>query len=244
MISEIVNLTLHLRIQTRSESMPQQTYFIRYPFELTTHESIMEVFAFDLVDALVSCCPIALLVHFCMTYDSCSRYLQSSSPLQRQLFACTRQHPAFMSTPWSFPAVGSIWFHSTWFHSYSNMDSLVLVLRTLSVVTVAAIILFFQGIIDSSMSHCSMRIVNFVKAFYGDQIELFRVHLDAEENSVRICLRLQNHGSQRELERSMDDINRRGEREARMNDTIGRGQSELLLMTRRTRRIARFRKGH
>jgi hypothetical protein len=83
----------------------------------------------------------------------------------------------------------------------------------------------------------------FLKAFYEDQREFIDVHDDAED-SIETCLRLRNHGAQRELERSMDDIIRRGEREARMSNAIERGRSELVLMTRRTRRIGRYRKAY
>jgi hypothetical protein len=142
------------------------------------------------------------------------------------------QYPGFMITP-------------IWFHACSNMDNLGFVFNIFSDASVVLTILFYLVIIHLCFTLRCIWSNGFLEAFYRDQGEFSDSHLDAEGDSYETCLRLGLHGWQRKIERSVDDINRRGEREVRMRNAIERGQSELvLLMTRRTRRIGRSRKAH
>jgi hypothetical protein len=171
-----------------------------------------------------------VIVHL---YITCHRFIHHlhhlhPSVLKHQLLVCMRQYPGFITTPHKF---------LIWFHSCSNTDNLGLVFNSFSDASVRALtILFYLDIIHRFTSHYLMESRGFLKTFYRNQGKFSKSHLDAEEDSFETCLHLQ-----RELERSTDAINRRGAREARMSNAIGRGESELRLMTRHTRRIGRRR---
>jgi hypothetical protein len=206
--------------------MPERTNVTPYP------TTILFGPVFLVEDILIIGFLSVALLALDITCDS-STHHPNPSLSKHQLSDCMCQYPVFIITPWSF---------MFWFRSCSNMVNLGSVSKTVSEASVVSTILFYLVVVLYYFTwRCLIQTKGFFKAFYGGQGEFSKDHLDAEWDSFQTCQRLRLHESQRELGRSMDDINRREERQARMDGAIRRGESELRLMARLTRRIGRRR---